>query len=354
MILPAKARGARYSAAIGAFLLSLAPAFAQKPEVVAQARALLDRAASVTHYRSRDSAPFKFRGRFRIGSNPKKSTEGTYVLSWVSPDKWREEIVVGGVSRIRVGEPGWYWQVQEIRTELFAIHRASDLLNVRVLLQELQRETLRGVSKKKKKGRERVCIKAQSDFGLERELCLDAASHLPVSESSQSAFYSGSLEYEFRLVGSSWFPQFIRRKENGQTVIEFSLDEVREAPVFDDAHFARPAGAEGWPSCENPVPSRPARPSAALRGASSQTQVIRLPDSGTMLVYAIVGLDGKLHNVQVVYSTFKNPPEDRLRRLMEGTHEPARCDGKPIGSEQFITLGTGNLFISSPTSQYPP
>jgi hypothetical protein len=310
--------------------LAVSTAAAQKPDTKAEAQALLNRAADAVHALSRDNTPFELHGRFRLGSSSKQRVEGTYALFWVSTDKWREEIIVRGVRRLRVGEEGRYWQVQELRGELASIHDAAALLDVRRQIKRLQADEIHGLSRKKKKGRELLCIKTLSELRGEIETCLDATQHVPVSDTWQ-AFSWGSSEYEFRTVGSKWFPQLIRKKIGGKTEAEFFLDEVREAPSFSNSLFDRPEGAEGWPTCDTPQPSLP----IASGGSTSRDLP---PEHGKMVLYGIVGSDGKLRNLQVLHSMFKNPLQDMVERLSQTRYHPARCNGRPVDSELITRI----------------
>ena len=163
-----------------AFLLCSFPLRAQaKPDYAT----LLQKAADAGDLRSPGSAPFQLNANLLFTDSYGKKIPGTYVLLWMSPDQWREEIHIDSYSRIRFGGPGKYWQQRSIDFELPYVFELTHMLDTASIL---RREALSPKGKLKTKtdhGVKLDCVELPGSSDLpDKEICLDDLSGMLVSE----------------------------------------------------------------------------------------------------------------------------------------------------------------------------
>src|ERR1022692_4699789 len=100
---------------LGASLLFASPAKCGDERAVASL-AILDRARTLEDLRADGSSPFVLHPRLKITS-PQGQAEGSYLLFWVSKNRWHEEVHFGDFSRARDGVSGGYRQIRNFEYE---------------------------------------------------------------------------------------------------------------------------------------------------------------------------------------------------------------------------------------------
>src|SRR5277367_5664790 len=117
--------------AILAYLLS---PFALRAQAKPDYSTLLQKAADSEDLRSPGSPPFQLNANLLFTDPYGKKVPGTYVLLWMSPDQWREEIRIDSYTRIRFGGPGKYWQQRSIDFELPHVFELTRMLDTASIL----------------------------------------------------------------------------------------------------------------------------------------------------------------------------------------------------------------------------
>jgi hypothetical protein len=306
---------------------------AQSSDLAADAGLLLASAAERVHIRSRENGAFQLRGRFVMAPTLKAKEEGTYSLFWVSPEKWREEITIGNVHRVRVGETHHIWQTQQVAIELGVVHAVARMLDLHARLLTARSGEIRSVSSQRKEGRELKCVRTHFASRAETDICVDAESGLPVTEKIEAGERSHAYEYsDFARVEKKWFPRQVKLMVGRTTLLEFELDKADATAPSDESLFHQPAGSESWVNCEGAEPVQPAHLPAEKQKGPPSAQF------GMAAVYGVIDVDGRVRNLQSLYTLSNRLADAYLRYLSEVRYEPATCGGRAIRSEQIFTV----------------
>ncbi|MCH7986933.1 MAG: energy transducer TonB [Acidobacteria bacterium] len=296
-----------------------------------EAAALLARAAEEANIRSAKNPPFRLRARVRFLGLAKGAVEGTYVLLWVSPHQWREQIVFPGYAQIRIGGENKFWQRRNVDFQPFHVYQLQQLLDISSRLKLQAEEKANRVRTRKRKGAVFRCFKAGEKGKDEREFCFDQ------DNNTLSRIRYSSFTYEYT-DHKNWhvhlFPHSLRAFEGGNLIIEATIEELTADPLSDASFFQPPQGAQEWHWCQNPVPSKllksrvPRYPATAIQ---SRTQ-------GVVSIYALIRTDGKLENLVIVRSGDPQLNGSSLEAVRGWRYRPKMCGGIPVRDEVVIDV----------------
>lgn len=294
----------------------------------AEARALIQKALDISDFRAPGSPPFELRGTITIPLKDGKSAPGSYLLDWVSPERWREEIHVANYSRIRVGGAGKYWQLRSIPYELmafdtftkginFAEHLRSTLLEpywdkdskAKILL---NRKKLDGVSAD--------CVKLSDDT---KHFCFDIQSGRLLRNGSE--VWEMTKYSEYHTFAGKFVPGELDMSALDHPMGSFRLQSIAKLSDPDENLFIPPQGAEPWPTCDVPVLPELVREKHpdAPSGESG----------GTVLIYGVLGADGIYHNLKILEATSLIFGESVLKSWQSAVYKPQTCHGVPQKTE---------------------
>lgn len=117
-------------------------------------------------------------------------------------------------------------------------------------------------------------------------------------------------------------------------LIELAITSLEPQGNPDSKTFRVPAGASRWADCsselmlgkllERPTPSYPTKEKEKGLG-------------GEVIAYAIVGTDGRLHQVTPIKAPISAITTSTLNALRRWRYEPASCDGVPVPVVTFVT-----------------
>jgi hypothetical protein len=305
-----------------AFVLPAAVGANNKTDQRAEARALIQRALDVSDLRAPGSPPFEIRGSITVPLKKGQNATGTYLLDWVSPDRWREEIHVANYSRIRVGGVGKYWQLRSIPYELMAFDTFTKGIN----FAEHLRSALLGpywdkdskakilLKRKKLDGVSADCMTLGDDTN---DFCFDIQSGRVLrngSEVWEMTKYSG-----YETFAEKFVPSALDMSALAHPVGSFKLQSISKLDQPDEALFIPPQGAEPWPTCDAPVLPELVREKHpdAPSGESG----------GTVLIYGVLGTDGIYHNLQVLEATSTGFGDSVLKSWQSAVYKPQTCHG---------------------------
>ncbi len=94
--------------------------------------AMLRRAAKLEDLRADGALPFALHARI-AGKLGEQNLSGTYELTWVSENRWHEELTLNGFKRVRDGTEGGYWQVSTVDHKPLVMFELGKILNVAAL-----------------------------------------------------------------------------------------------------------------------------------------------------------------------------------------------------------------------------
>lgn len=303
-----------------------------------EAEAIIQKALATEDLRAKGSAEFGMRGTISVNGAKKQVAQGNYVLLWSAPDRWREEIQFHDYSRIRVGGKDAYWQARSIDYELLPINDISDALNfprrLRGVLRRLTdpQKSQAGpqpqlqLAKHKIRGRQEECVVFQWPYQRNEAYCFDVQTGALVSD--------GSVEYgDFSAFNGKIFPGTIQVNRGDRAEVQFRSSGISALGQMDEKTFEAPPNAMLWGSCADdehpkemyaPAPQYP-------------RQMIEDHISGNVYVYAVVGIDGMLHNMKVLPESNQRLVPSTVEAISTWNYAPASCEGTPLPRETVVT-----------------
>ena len=96
-----------------------------------------------------------------------------YTFEWISPSRWREEILFGNYTRVRVRDANGYWQKSGLSYQPEIIFHLDALTHVKNLLRVGSKQTLEKVKNRRKHGVREQCTDVKWSSQTERALCFD-------------------------------------------------------------------------------------------------------------------------------------------------------------------------------------
>lgn len=303
------------------------------------ASARFERAIELSDINSDKVSPFRLKATVSV-SGKTEPVRGTYELISLSEHRWREEIVFPGYRRVRVGGVGKYWQSRNIDFELARIFQLTEAIDFASRLESDIRNTIGKSKTEKNNGKEMSCISVEP-FGLNnREVCFDVETgtlDLEKLSSSKGIVQDeiSAREYaDYAPFGKKLFPHTIRVLQGSKPLITIAVDELVPISDGDSSAFEPPKDAQVWETCRFPQPAKlvssvPPRypPTARLRMVS-----------GVVRVYAVIGVDGYLHDLKMLESPDPDLTAAGLEALRHWKYQPPSCDGQPIRIETFVDM----------------
>ncbi|HXM11918.1 MAG TPA: energy transducer TonB [Terriglobales bacterium] len=298
-------------------LLSASDKTHEGQEILEQARSRSD---------IRELPSFTMRATVKI-ENKDKLLEGEYALLWNGPDQWREEISFPGFDQIRIGGPG-----------TVALKRNLDFVPLRVF--QLERalgygregltlrpdEGIEQVRTRKVSGIEARCAEITGKLNT-REICVDASTGAVVRDRR-------FMDKEFAPIGAQIFPHVLSYIEEGKTVARAEVTELKTTERLPSSSFEVPAGAVSKPNCLNPTVGllikkvNPSYPESDKRGHVQ----------GTVAIYAVIGVDGSLHDLRIVSGVSPGLDKASLDAVQQWRYEPYKCQDTPVEVESVIQV----------------
>lgn len=135
-------------------------------------------------------------------------------------------------------------------------------------------------------------------------------------------------------VGSKLFPRFLSFIENGKTVAEVRVLEIKTTEPIPVSAFDPPVGTVSRPGCMNSISGRllkrvqPQYPEPE-RQAHAQ---------GTVAIYGVIGTDGVPRQLQIVSGVSPGLNKASLDAIQQWQYEVATCDGTPVEAEAVISI----------------
>ncbi|MGC1105372.1 MAG: energy transducer TonB [Candidatus Acidiferrales bacterium] len=278
-------------------------------------------------------------GTINVKESHGKAITGAYLLKWVSPDQWREEIRFANYTRIRVGGKDQYWQS---RTTDYEIEPVLELDQALGFLKEFHvRSNASGLPAMKsikfheaeKHGHKLDCVTlvpSEDYYSTSGDYCFDAAGGWFVSQTRDSLQLSNFIPF-----GGEYFPGSVHTNQESAARVDLQLNSITPLGKMDGADFRPPANASAWPACDDPD---------ALPKLKSEIPP-HYPDnekyehvSGTVFIYATMGIDGQLHNLKVLSAPDTGLANAALTAVEQWQYTPEMCHGAPVPVETLIHI----------------
>jgi TonB family protein len=281
----------------------------------------------------------RMRGQIEVpGTN--QLAQGDYVVDWVSPSQWREEIRFANYQRTRIRDARGYWQKGSLDYQPYLIYLLTDLLDLNSVLSVNPKETLGKVKNRQKDGIQQKCLDLNLAKETDRVFCFDdksgalVAIDYPQHEHGNPPELS-RIEYnDFRSVADKLIPYDRRALKNGKTIASVKVAEVNELNPINAAEFTPLSGAELWPQCDGMQ-----KADITGRAAPNYPEAARHNgEMGRVIIYGVVETDGTSSHLLVVKGATPALNEAAMEWFRRSPFTPAQCQGTPIRSERFFHL----------------
>lgn len=289
--------------------------------------ALLRQVSQQSDIQAPGAPPYRLLARFHLLKTPGGLVAGSYVLRWVSPVQWREEISCPGYQEVRVAANGSYWEVNSAGRRSWSIRQLASTLHVkshfRAETGRLQEEPPRADARPGTR-----CLAVRSAESSASRYCFAPALASARSESGSEAYeYSNFASWKERS-----FPRSMSAWLNGELALEVTVEELSDLGPPDDSVFSPPAGAQQRclsPEAPELIDSR--EPKYPANAARTRTD-------GVVVVYVRIATDGKVQDPFVVRTPGPEFVSPTLEALAEWRFRPASCNGQPVPFDTTIEV----------------
>jgi len=301
--------------------------------LVAQARKLQD-------VWSDGTPAVKVRTEIEILDAKGKTTPGRYVVTWISPSRWSEELEIRDYKRLRVHDSKGYWQLSTLSFQPEIIFQLDSILDFKTALKVGAKQVLGKVKIRDRDGVRQECTEVKWATGTERILCFDGASgnllsvEFSRSENRNSPDIS-RVEYSvFNKLGDKRIPYEMHTFRDRAVFVTTKILDV--TPITDDnpGLFVAPANSEFWPQCtdmQDPELLNRVQPRYPTSARSNGEQ-------GRAVFYAVIEADGTLSHLSLIQRatpTLESAAADAIRHWH---YKPAICGSMPIRMETSIAV----------------
>jgi len=301
----------------------------------AEAEALFARANSLVGVGEPLSDHYILKAHLRVKFD--HPADGTFLKMVLDEDDiWRTEITFPGYREVvvRNGERRWIR-----RSAAFTPDRISAVLEaLHPRLTVAQQEDVENIKEEKVGTARAKCVKLHmkqlTEWG--REVCLDAASGLPLRTNSSWGVRE-QVDYEsYSNSGDKQFPAKMRVTEGGEVVAEFWLDSL-SADLPDKALFDPLGDAVFLPVCSLPNKQTAPVPISTPDPEYPETER-RNRVQGVVTLHVIIDEQGHIQDPAVSRSVTPGLDERAKSTVLKWRFQPATCGGTPIPVEMNIRV----------------
>lgn len=262
----------------------------------------------------------------RIVSKP---TDGTYDEVWLSPDKWRHEIVFPGFRQVIVGEENSSWLSRNLDFRPRAEYLITQAIERFVHPELLPKERIVSLREKKKDGILLQCAEVRDANAPNRELCFDPSGALFSDETMDQRFeYADYGKFEGRI-----FPHKIQVFESGAEVLNLAADDLSQPQDISPKFFEHEPVALKMSPCERQythlVKKVPPHYPEDARHAGQQ---------GTVILYALLSADGHVEKIKVLQGPGPSLEQAAVDAVQRWVYAPVRCGTPPLPTEMEVRV----------------
>jgi TonB family protein len=283
----------------------------------------------------------KVRTEIEIVDAKGKTTPGQYLVTWISPSRWREELEVGNYKRLRVHDGKGYWQQSPISFQPEIIFQLEAMLALKTALKIGPKQELGKVKTRDKDGVPQKCVEVKWATGTtQRTLCFDEASgsllsveypkgdHPPAPDISR-------VEYgAFNKLGDKRIPYEVHAFHDRKVVVTGKVTDVTPITDSDPGLFAPPTNSEFWPECDDmqdPEVVTRVQPNYPIDARANR-------EEGRVGFYAVIQTDGTLSNLTLIRRATPKLEASAADAIRQWRYKPAICGSTPIRVETSISF----------------
>src|SRR2546425_7854107 len=287
---------------------------------------LIARAVELSDIRAIGASAFRMKASLRVlGKGP--ADEGNYSEIWVSREQWRREIEVGSFRRVEVGGPKKDWLLDSGKV----IPGTAPVLKTLSLGSMPKKLKVKEIVNKDLGGVAALCVQSETDLGNE-VFCIDPKTEtLLIHESRSRASRSSHFSYVYRnyeKFGDHLFPRSVQYRSEGEAEVEINVSELNSEDSPNPSDFTPLSGALETTNClpnEMTPPRTLSAPGPDFPGHAHTNEAL-------VILWMIVGVDGRAHDIQVVRSGGDIFDTEAVRTVGRWRFEAPRCRGEAVAA----------------------
>jgi TonB family protein len=282
----------------------------------------------------------KVRTEIKILDAKGKTITGQYVVTWISPSRWREELEIANYKRLRVHDSNGYWQQSTLNFQPEIILQLDSILDFKTVLRIGAKRSLGKVKTRGKDGVRQKCTEIKWTTGTERVLCFDEDNgrllsvEYPRSENQNPPDIS-RVEYgAFNKLGDKRIPYEVHAFRDRTAVVTTKVTEVTPITGADPAPLASPTNSEFWPQCDDmqsPELVNRVQPNYPTNARSNG-------ERGRVVFYAVIESDGTLSHLTLIRPATPTLESAAFGAIRQWRYKPAACGSTPIRMETSIAV----------------
>lgn len=301
---------------------------------------LVARASKSQDFWSDGTPPVKVRTAIEIVDAKGKTTPGQYLVTWISPSRWREELEIANYKRLRVHDGQGYWQQSTLDFQPEIIFQLDSILDLKTALKIGTKQVLGKLKTRDKDGVQQRCVEVKQATGTERILCFDEANSSLMSVEyprleNQIPPEIARVEYSaFNKLGDKRIPYEMTAFHGRTVVVKAKITDVTPVTEIDAKLFSPPPNAEFWPQCDD-VQSpelvnrvQPRFPTTAKMNG----------EEGRVRFYAVIQTDGTLSHLTLIQRATPTLESAAFDALRQWRYKPASCGSTLIRVETSIAV----------------
>lgn len=291
---------------------------------------LISDAVDIANIRSTGASPFRLEASFHnLGTSA--SENGTYVETWLSADRWREDTAKGGFHRTEIGILETKWvpdSFNSITKELSELVSTVDLRNWKP---SSDLKVTKILSKQIGAAQAR-CVQWEGSY-VKTLQCFDTKNntlllHESMSGIDKSTHFSCSYD-DYEKFGDHLFPRLLTYQREGKPPVEIRISSLTAGPSPDPAIFVPTPGSVALANC---LRSEMTAPRARLSSDPTFPPGERAQNAFVVL-RLVVGIDGIPSHVYVAQSGGDAFDAEAVRAISGWRFKSASCHDHPVATE---------------------
>ncbi len=305
-------------------------------------RNLFEEARERSDIKAKEMPGFILRGAVRIWVKKDAASSGKYLFVWTPEGKWKEQIAFPGYTRTRIGDGKQFWQVRSTESESPSIFEMRNLIGASRPPRLPDTDKLEKTRPQIIDGGAAECINRRiSAAAAPWSYCFDPKTGdllkaVAAKESSEVSWKVQVMEFSnFQEWAHKRVPRTLRGYNGKQTVVEVQLQEIKALPQLPQEYFSVPKEATSWLDCSEGQPWKLKDRVQPAYPTSSRSQ----HHQGTVVLYAVIGEDGRLSELRLAHSAGPDLDRSALEAVSQWRYErTSACSSFEGRSETLIDV----------------
>lgn len=293
---------------------------------------LLTQARKLQDLWSEGTPAVKVRTEIKILYADGKTAPGYYVVTWISPERWRDELEFSNYTRVRIHNSKGYWQQSTLGYMPEIIFELDSILNSISALTVQPKESLGEVKARDKDGVQQKCTEVKRAKETDRVLCFDATNggllsvDHPMAENQDPPEISRVEYSEFKNLGDKLIPYQIHAFRGRKMSVTAGVTEMTPITEADPGLFAPPTNSDFWPVCNDVQSAELVNRVQPIYPTSARSK----HEEGTVVFYGVVEADGTISHLTLIQGASPSLQSAAADAVRQWRYKPASCGSTPI------------------------